>query len=50
MHKAETENKLHKLKAEAFYKAKRSAKKKARKQDDWEGITMDYAKNLPVPM
>ncbi|KAF2888866.1 hypothetical protein ILUMI_17307, partial [Ignelater luminosus] len=47
LHKAETENKPHKSKAEAFYKAKRSAKKKSRKQDDWEAITMDYAKNLP---
>ncbi|KAF2891949.1 hypothetical protein ILUMI_14224 [Ignelater luminosus] len=49
LHKAKTENKLHKLKAEAFYKAKRSAKKKFRKQDDWKVITMDYRKNLPVP-
>ena len=44
-----TENKLHKLKADTFYKRKRAAKNKSMQSEEFEAITMDFAKNLPMP-
>lgn len=44
-----TEDKLHKLKAQAFYTRKRLDKRRARKHKDYEAITMDFCKNLPTP-
>ncbi|KAK9704062.1 hypothetical protein QE152_g28508 [Popillia japonica] len=46
--RVEAEAKLHKLRAATFYIRKRIQKKK-RKSNDYEGITMDYCKNLPTP-
>lgn len=45
----ETEVKVHKSKANCFYDRKRKAKKRARKEENFEAITMDYSKNLPTP-
>lgn len=47
--KLEIENKLHKSKAEVFYKRKRDAKKNSQKSISTEAICLDYAKNVPVP-
>ena len=47
--KVETDDKLHKLRAAAFYKRKRLEKQKSRKNSDYEAITMDYCKNLQTP-
>lgn len=43
------ENKLHKMKAEQFYKRKREAKKESQKSKDMEAIGLDFAQNLPAP-
>lgn len=45
----ETEVKVHKTRANVFYDRKRAAKKKARKEESFEAITMDFSKNLPTP-
>lgn len=42
-------NKLHKKKAEEFYKRKREAKNVSRTVPTEEAICMDFAKNLPTP-
>lgn len=47
--RVEAEAKLHKLRAATFYIRKRIEKKKSRKSNDYEAITMDYCKNLPTP-
>lgn len=44
-----TEMELHKRKADSFYVEKRSARKHAMKNKEFEAITMDYGKNLPIP-
>lgn len=41
--------KLHKLRADTFYKRKRQARKKTKKDTTIEAITMDFQKNLPLP-
>ncbi|KAH1019130.1 hypothetical protein HUJ05_006778 [Dendroctonus ponderosae] len=47
--KLEQHMKLHKLKADSFYKRKKQARKRAMKDESIEAITMDCQKNLPVP-
>lgn len=42
-------NKLHKIKAQEFYKRKRQAKQSSQKTFMTEAICMDFAKNLPTP-
>lgn len=44
-----TENKLHRIKAEQFYKRKREAKRRSQQSEDMEAICLDFAKNLPAP-
>lgn len=43
------ENKLHKIKAQQFYKRKRDAKNRSQKCVSTEAICFDFAKNLPIP-
>lgn len=47
--KLKIENDVHKAKAETFYTRKRGAKIKSRKDADYEGIVMDFQKNLSTP-
>lgn len=47
--KDKKKNMLHKLKAATFYNRKRQAKSNAKKDFSYEGITITFAKNLPVP-
>ncbi|KAJ8871631.1 hypothetical protein PR048_027958 [Dryococelus australis] len=43
------EMELHKRQAGSFYREKRLASKQTRKVKEFEAITMDYGKNLPIP-
>lgn len=45
----ETENKLHKMKAETFYKRKKKSKLRCRKTAVEEAICFDFQKNVHVP-
>lgn len=45
----ETENMLHKRRAEKFYEIKRLARKNCRKSPKDSCIAMDFQKNLPLP-
>ena len=49
LRKLETEIKLHKLRADWFYKYKRNAKMRAKRTITCEAIAMDYGRNLPIP-
>lgn len=44
-----TAMKLHKLKADTFYKRKRDARKKSRKSFKTEAIAVDFGRNLCIP-
>ena len=45
----ETENKVHRIKAQEFYNRKKTARISSRKYETKEAICMDFQKNLPVP-
>ncbi|KAK9754394.1 hypothetical protein QE152_g1328 [Popillia japonica] len=45
----QTENELHKRKAQTFYDRKREAKKRAKTTTDFEAIAMDFQKNVYLP-
>lgn len=45
----ETENKVHIARAEIFYNRKREARKRSRRDQHTESISMDFQKNLPCP-
>lgn len=47
--KLETENKLHKLKANVFYKRKRETRIQCQSSSQKEAIAMDFQKNLSMP-
>lgn len=47
--KLKREKELHLRKAQAFYDKKRNARKKARKEKEFECIAMDYQKNISLP-
>jgi hypothetical protein len=49
LHKKETEKKVHLAKSEKFYSIKRNCRKKSRKNEEVEAITVDFQKNLPTP-
>ncbi|KAL1493948.1 hypothetical protein ABEB36_009627 [Hypothenemus hampei] len=44
-----TENRLHKTRAQVFYDRKKSARLKAKSDSEYEAISMDYQKNVPLP-
>ncbi|KAK9727959.1 hypothetical protein QE152_g18933 [Popillia japonica] len=44
----QTENELHKRKAQTFYDRKREAKKRGKTTTDFEAIAMDFQKNEPL--
>lgn len=43
------QNRLHKIKAEQFYRRKRDARTRSQKSVFTEAVCIDFAKNLPVP-
>ncbi|KAJ8918941.1 hypothetical protein NQ315_016843 [Exocentrus adspersus] len=45
----ESENTVHKKKAEVFYERKRTLRYKCQRDKESEAICMDFQKNLPVP-
>ncbi|KAF2894868.1 hypothetical protein ILUMI_11307 [Ignelater luminosus] len=49
LNEIETEVKIYKFKAGTFYNRKREAKRRTKKEDNFEVITTDYSKNLPTP-